>query len=412
MISERSTLPTGLVMAWLISVGPAAPGVTAADTALPEEVHQALVESAEGMQHVTVAWREEFSSPLPLKALLKRCGLPEGMETFLLPREYRYIRQGEHFYYYSKQRRQVPPEPPYVDWHEWAYDGGMLYEHTRAAADDSDDAEQYTPLLTVYKIADITTDEKTKNTPFVLAAYFRAVGFEVPQFGGDLDRRPQSLILHLLDTGAQLVSVGDGLFKEIPSLRVELRDAARIYVFHLDPQLHYAVRGYHEKIESGASLLVVENEDFVELPETTVRLPRRSHMEWHSWKDWYNWNPVVDEITQDPLVLVDLAVTELHRDRAPEEQFAFDVREAESGTLVGDGRLPGADGAPHGRVSYIVPADKAALDAAIAEAVRGQQERARFEAQRPWKRLFLILTGALVLGTFLTLLWRRARYAQ
>lgn len=373
---------------------------------LPAVVSDALKSNAASLSTVTIEWTERINSPLARDDLWKLTTLKSGNVAFFRPREYRYVRKGDRFFYHFKEYRQVPPEPAYVDWHDWACDGTSLYEFSKTAAGEQPGAQTYTPLFTVRKLSNVSGNDSTKNTPYIRCLYLQAVGFYVPTYGRELGKGPESLLLHLMQSGARVASVRNATVRETECLRVELQDEKRIYVFHLDPVKRYAVVQYEESARGGERLAVIVNSDFNEVGHSGLWLPKLAKSTWYAWHDWYNWVTPIDRRSDKPVVTVDMAATTLHETPAPDNQFAIDVHSTPPGTLVGDERLAGAEKRPNGRVSYVVPPDPKMLEEAARNAERWKSGPGG-DGHRPILLIVNIALIVILLGIFI--LRRRRR---
>jgi hypothetical protein len=368
---------------------------------LPEQVERALRSNEAAASHLTVGWAEHFSTTLPIKAVLQRAGVWPDFKAFLEKRIYRYIRQDAMFYHYRDEILQVPPEAPYRERHEWSYDGSFVYEQRRAANIGAPDSSAM-PLITIQTPKLIK--EKRTQAPIFRALFLTAAGFYVPWEILSFDQPLRSLVLHLLESPGSRLQVKE----EKEALHVTISLKADVHEFWLSPRLGYAVERYVHSVGAGHPFMDAKNSDFQRVGETNLWIPRRSEVTYYGWNNLNNWTPPPPEnISREPLLRVGLEATEIGGATHPIEQFRIEPRDSQPGSVIADGRLPGAENSKYGWVSYVVPADKRDLDQAIARAGQSRRGEGPTSGSRAW--LFVganILLGALIISV---VLWRRAR---
>jgi hypothetical protein len=127
----------------------------------------------------------------------------------------------------------------------------------------------------------------------------------------------------------------------------------------------------------------------------------------------HSFYPDRSEFSHEPLLVVDTDVSQMSRQPLPTERFRMEYNAP--GTAIADSRLPGAEKSPTGRLDYMIPADKAQLDAIIERSGSQIALRHDIEMNRRWRaRLELAcVVGAVVLAgsvsTWVTLRWLKNR---
>jgi hypothetical protein len=147
---------------------------------------------------------------------------------------------------------------------------------------------------------------------------------------------------------------------------------------------------------------VADASDFVRLDNPSLWLPRHLRLEWHRLPGGE------ERYSETPFQFVDITLNSARRTIDPSTPFSLadrpDYRAPR--TAVADGRVPGAENAPDGRIAYIVPAQPkdlpATIDRSLANLDTFLAQRAS-ETRRWWLRigLSLITTGGSVIGATL-----------
>jgi hypothetical protein len=376
-----------------------------AQVALPSNVRNALETNARILQQLTVAWRETFSTDLSTERLTKYTGIrPGSTQTFLYPREFRFVRQGDKFYQTSKQLQQVPPDPPYFRTEEYSFNGNYLAEHQNLKGTEKS-TEKRVPFLTFRTKDFMTNRPEFTQAPTFRVLYFTASGFEVPAFGRVITNAPESLVLYLLhqeDSELQKAEEGnDGFF------HLSIRANEHLHTFELDPKLKYAVHSYSEATAAGKRMWKAECKDFIEIGEDHIQLPKQIDCVFNAWNDWNNWHDRERQVFDQPFLTVHIDVTEIHNNPTADDFFEFQPKNAEIGTIVSDSRLPGASESPSGWVTYIVPADRSTLDQAVDLAVKRLQATSEPPHSTNSIRLLLIVTNVVLVMVLMLYLWWR-----
>jgi len=366
ILDQAKSRLAGLALLWLLGLITRVPPVTASDPEIPRPVRTALENNAAALNRITVSWERKRSSTLPLPELLERLRC-RGDTGFLEPCQVRYTSQDGMFHAFTTYRERDPDQGVRQHRTEVAFDRTSFFVATPLQEGE----KQFPPvILQVTPFAVLIKEQADRH--FWDPEYFHEAGFELPGTHAAMRQPPKSQVLALLDQGARLSKVWEECGSDDASCTVvELTTQDRMYRFDLDPALLYAVRRYEERDRSGARAVVTNNSDFVRLRDLEIWLPKRCRAEWHTWRS------VPDQVSPTSLVVVDITASELTRGVIPGETFQIDYNSI-PGAFIADGRLPGADQKPSGRITYFVSVDPADLE----EGVRDVMERGRF-APRP-----------------------------
>lgn len=393
----RSYAPIAIRAAIAVAVGAytLSPGTRhlLADVPLSEEVRSALERNANAIEQITADWSTKRTTSLAPKVLYEALQIGESPD-FLLPRNTRFVRHGTMFYALRDSLSQRPTDKAAIAYAaELAFDGRNFYEGT---SEDRSKAQGRDAILRI-----LPYERSVETVPdgcMVILDYFEAAGFQVPNTARTIRQPANSLLLKLLDDGAAVTEIADHEEDPSTTVLVTLADSARIYRFSLDKSLGYAVREQQTLTRDGRLLMAVANSDFVPMKVSHIWLPKRSLIRWHSW---YTTPP--GRAFKDPLFTEELRVAEIHQE--PVDVGLFVLNYTTPGTVVGDGRLPGADTAANAVVDYRIPADVKDLNRVIDEAVRGRP-RTKLSTTR-----VILIVGNVVLAAVVmiavALRWRR-----
>jgi hypothetical protein len=169
----------------------------------------------------------------------------------------------------------------------------------------------------------------------------------------------------------------------IPCLVVGI---AHRQLFWLDPALGYAVR----KIDSfNAKSRLLEgrrrNFDFVEVGPG-IWLPKTC------WFEWCGHGGMAAPYVAKPMVRYVTKVAKLSINDVPDSQFSLTI---DPGMLVVDNRN-GIDHEATKAVSYVMPADPAKIDEAIAKALKGQGSSSRWLPVIMWLNVLIVMVLGVV----------------
>jgi hypothetical protein len=362
------------------------PVVARAQGEIPPEVRQALERNARAFAPVALMLEKQRTPPQAPTEVTKRIlGIFPG---FLKPCTYEYLSQDGLCYARYNEWQESTSLLPGPDrgqtkltpkWTELSWDGKAVFRG----------AESLQPkILSIVPIGKVESDgELSISTWYRGDDYFRMIGIAVPCAMKELPEGPHSEVLRLVGgdgrvTGARTERLAGGTEHFV----VDLLSGDKRHRFWLDPLLGHAVRRHEVWAASGALAVVIDNSDFVKLTGPDLWLPRHCHADWHTW-------PIVadKDFTRDTTMVVDIQATRVERTRVPLEKFA--LKYDKPGTLISDGRLPGAEQSRDGRIDYIAPADSNNLE----EAIRAGQQRSGYVPPR--RPLFVwIIVGSIALG--------------
>ena len=162
---------------------------------------------------------------------------------------------------------------------------------------------------------------KTPRWQFIREEFFYESGFKMPVEPQDfLAKKPiKSLLLALVEpgNGARIEGVRQSTAGDVVTLSVDLLLADRRMRLHLDPSKHYAVLERCEWTLSGSLRTKTTCADFETLPHSTLWLPKRVQVEWHTW------NSIPDRTFEDPLIRETYKVTKLRHEAISPDQFSL-----------------------------------------------------------------------------------------
>jgi hypothetical protein len=174
-----------------------------------------------------------------------------------------------------------------------------------------------------------------------------------------------------------------------------------VHVFHLDPELGYAVRRWQEFTEDGGIRIQANCSEHQKVPGHEIWLPRESRTDYYVSDGEYP-----GEIFNTPFRTFVMEVVEFDTKPVPEDQFT--LKYTMPGTVVGDNTLPESK-LGHGPVSYTVPAKPEDLDLVIAEARAITEARAVGAKRVNWFKIMLISVNIVGLVGLLAYLVVRRR---
>lgn len=387
-----------VIISCLIAVlaGPSVRGVE-----LPMEMRAAFEANAASLSPLEVTWKCVKSSPVGQTEFLKTVKYPAyaGIDLFA-PMSLVYRQQGDMQYqrFEGKITRTIPKVPTAkVD--AVPYGVEKAFSRGRAYNGDSEKptlAARKQPVLVIDR-----HDNPKMSKPDVemfKSQYLRAAGYWTPQYFNELGRPTASTVLHLLESGAKLVSVRSRSFDSGDFVELVIDDSRKVLTIVCDPAKGYALRRQVDTFkETGGTASVVECDDFVKLKEPSFWLPRRCQIK------HYTWHSIEPKCTREPLFVETLTVETFKTSTMPDEDFI--VKYATPGSQVYDSTVPEAISSKNGIISYEIGANFGELDSAIDQAAGRLQSG-------PSTRAWLILANVLAVVILISaLLWRRRRAA-
>jgi hypothetical protein len=293
---------------------------------LSDQIVTALDAKATAVSHLTVSWQQTRTSRLALDELLELIHRPTH-RAFLHARYETVIYQGGRLWSNSKYTQWVEGKFVEVSGYR-AFDGKLFF-----SGNNSD----FAPSVAIRDLDYLSShnpDHYVYHAPYLTAA-----GFKVHNRFGTIDLAPESLLLHLVDNGGQVVATREEALDSIRCLVVEVDMPTGREVFYLDPAIQYATRKRETFDDAQNRLQATLNTKFEKLASPPVWLPRACQI-----RD-YTWRTVPEKIAVEPILVTCLAVTNLNQKVWPAERFVMD--HSQPGSFVQDSRpeaaaIPGA----------------------------------------------------------------------
>ena len=327
---------------------------------LPARLRDALASSARAIDPITLRWTNRAQSTDEIGALARSLNefARQHDRAHNEHRHYRLTFQGGKYrashQEEPRERLEVPPL------HESAFDGEFMYGGTVAPPHDG-------VVQTSYLKYPLATQQQRENddSRYVSADVFDVMGVRLPVRVKEMKSKSpvRSEILFVLEQGGgQLLGVDDIEIGGRKLVRLRLRaddpdrgviagtPAMRLYVFHLDPALNFAVRRREEfwepdiplsRADLGGHEKLADDRD-VFIPRTIVTQD-------------YNRKPVPAGQVPSPVQTRTTEVTQVSGDARPDSTFALAYDAPGTRVHINDekGRQTG----------YIVQEDGTLLDA-------------------------------------------------
>jgi hypothetical protein len=345
---------------------------------LSEAVQAALERNAAILNRISVSWEETRHSKLPLEELGKE--IVSADLSILEPSQFRVVRDGEKSYGFCTFSNQVGQRLE-ANRSETAYDGAQLYIGT------TEDRSLTEPVLYIVNLQE--QSQRMRNAPIIETNYFEQAGYEVPRTAAHAKEPPRSKVLADIALGYHLSEEREADWNGVRCRRLSFElphDAAAIalvwgektllrgptnwprHEYYLDPARNYALIAWQQRGRQGELAATVENEDFIQLSDTTgasVWLPRSSRVAWHTW------HTIPGRCFAEPLLFTELVVHELHNSPVSARQFVLDYRTP--GSTIGRAETIASDNQTSEETTYLVPAEQKDLDAVIQTVMQGAE---------------------------------------
>lgn len=394
-------------------------GYAANETELPQELLDALHQNAEALSPVTVVWEQQLGSRLPLQEWLAMVDYsPSDLDQFK-PKAVTYCWQdGMSYMHLLESKADIGP---FIDRATGEIKRDAKFDEVQFILEESEAAcnledvffghgQQHRIRRGDFSSLNIDPLDGPKTRPpsarLFRPDYFREVGFVLPDTIGKQGMRAKSLLLDLVDQGAEVANVEETSLKGRKCLSVELKGEVKLLGaegttrFYLDPSMAYAVFRREERTPSGDLAAHADMNDFVMLSDPDLWLPKRCKVTYHTW------HTIPGKLSRDPLHHERFLAKGLERAAIHLERFALHYTVA--GTIVDDATLPEAKNMPKGFVRYMVPPDPADLEAAIQSAIDGKPFVPKaLQHKRPIRMLLVAFNLVGLTGVLLLWLWRR-----
>ena len=400
------------IVTWLLAV----PRLLAQQPMLSPEVEEALKNNARQLSPITISWSQVYQSSVPVGEALAALRLPESNANVLFNEVIVRVSLQSGKIYSSRGPGSNRSFTGGEETFEAAFDGRIVY----TGNPDRGKAIKFPqPALIKHFAADLAVSRPSDE--FFDLDFFNAAGIAVPASAKNLHdaAAPKSILFSRMETGGRIASIGNSQLDGSEVLRVEvvadnperrraegidiaamekeLRQTRtteadiqrevngikkmrslppqKLFIFHLDPQMQYALRVQEERYSDGTLLYRQLNSDFVQLAGRKLWLPRKSI------RECYAFRSVPGTQFKTPIISQVFKVSEISLDPVPDDQFA--IVYTQPGTLITDNTVPGG-------LSYQIAAGPASLDAALASA--------NADSRRGWSWTSVVIINVLILG--------------
>ena len=356
--------PRATWAALLVLCSPYLPRVVAdeptSDATLPDDIRSAQQRIAAALDPVTLEWITHRSSTLAMERLLNMIGYAQYERDFLEPMRAVYAwndgRFYAHFYY---KAAIVGPEERFQKLEameqEASYDGSRLYIGTPQG-------ERHDGILIIDPVDQLKGTEPESR--LLRSNYLKHAGYWVPERVGELGGDLQSMMLHMLESGAKLERIEELLLDGKPCQKIVLNQGSTQYLFVIDQSLDYSVRSFEKRTSEGRLIESATASDFMRLEgDEAIWLPKNCVIEYHQWRG----SP--SRPSARPLFRESYSLLRIDRGEIPPSNF--EVMYTNPGASIADGSLPEAENSATQRIEYLVPANPDDLDAAIKHAIDG-----------------------------------------
>ena len=343
----------------------------AASPGLPGVIREALLRNAAQIAPITIRWNSRYRSMTELEELARSINADNERadRMFNAFRHHRVTFQDGKYRASNQEEPREPRDVPPLN--ESAFDGEFTYGgHIAPKSDDGMVQTMYlkTPLANYNKPIE-------QEGQYLSTDVFEAMAIRLPVRIGDLRAKSpvRSEILYMLEHGAKLTGVEDAELDgrkmvrlrivaddperaraegaDIDAVRQELAGATtqkeidrvleeikrnrdlppkRLFVFHLDPALNYAVRRREEFWEPDTPLSRADNAGYEKLGDRDVYVLRKSVTENYSRK------PLPAGKVAVPVQTHTIEVTQVNGDPKPPETFALAYNEPGAHVYVND----------------------------------------------------------------------------
>jgi hypothetical protein len=330
-----------------------------------DSVRPLLEANAGALSPVTIEWDRQSKSPLDESTWDSRVNSWRPQWDMLAPEKVTLSLQGNRFYFlrrYHQARLDDNPDRVAVA------PGKQLNDLTMENAFDGESVYTGSGPTTKFQTSGLTIDKpdvmrnRQPDYPYMTASYFNYAGLKLPEFAAEVGRAPQSLLVYLLDGGGALVGVVAERFEGAECAKATIDHDKRRYEFYLDPTLNYAVRGRAETDESGRRMRTVTNAEFQQF-RPGLWLPMRVDVEFLCGMEFGKPEQTFDR----PIYSSTYRGHDVSGSPIPNERFSLNY--TAPGTIIADGRLPGAYEEGRERIQYMIPADARRLDEVVETAM-------------------------------------------
>jgi hypothetical protein len=364
-------------------------GRVCAQADLPQEIERALKNNAAALSPLTVTWERRRTSYLAGPDVLARFQIHSTALAFMAPEKVRFMwKDGMVYTYFWRYYPQLTPDGK-------AMTGKLALQEQEVSfnreAYYSGNPSLGNPLLIIEPAGKLI--DKGSKALVGACPYLDQAGFRMPQTIAELNsKQPTTDLQAYLAEGARVMEIGKEKLDDATCVAIDLLKEKRKHRFLLDPSKNYALRRRMAWSLTGRLELSIACSDFVKLSGPDHWLPRRIRRE--------RYHP--DDSPGKPSLIETLAVSELHNNPIAPSQFVLNYSKA--GDSVSDGRLPGGDKYPSGRVYYQVPVNPEDLDAAIQAATEGKPFSPRWfrlDNRRTWFLIVVNVVALLILGALI-----------
>jgi len=349
----------------LLMIAPVCDVCVAADSEqysgrLPSNVQAALMHNAEALDRLVVDWSRRRVPAVSEEDTLQKIDMaddpfffrPDGQRLSRRGTLLRSINRGWH-----RDNSGNFHEAPQL----LTYDGSLVYMGSEGFVPGirSDSLQ-----LCVLNRSDILAKTAPEGTLFD-DEYYEAVGVKEFSTGATLARLPASLLLWLIDEGAEVRRIQEAQCGGRRATEVAIAHHGVESVFCLDPTMNYAVLAREDRDSVGRLLLRADNDDFGLAEDPPIWLPRHCVIQ----RCTFSSVPEGEEPT--PLFTEEIRAKFTREFDEHDGEFAIDYKHC-PGVMVADRTLPEAAERENGAVDYFVPPDASDLDRAIDAAAGGE----------------------------------------
>jgi hypothetical protein len=366
--------------------------------ALPPTFRTALEAQGRTLSPIRVIWEDTLKPQISVEELKSSLGFNFPSSIFE-PTTVTYMLTNGKYYTKRIMKQDNPrhPSSPVTVEAEQSFDGLNFYSGNRMSAYLAQGAR---PVLVITP----RSEPLAKNPDHFLpnAEYLERAGFHVPRTYRESGNDAQSLIMYRIGRGDGISALTRVSIDGHDCMAIEFKTGDRISTYTIDPSLNYALRRQEERaIPDGKLLEQTDCSEFVSFAADRISLPRRCDV------SQFTWSTTGGRVFPRPILMRSFVVTEIDKNPIAADQFVLSYNKA--GTVIGDGSLPEAKSFADGKVTYVVPANPADLDAAVAAARQGKTFYSQLTSRSSVLIRMLWINLALIVAIAAGLIWYRLK---